>query len=73
MDRIPNFGMGRAAFYMNRTVHSMLRIQAMNATSSVLTPVKGLNQFGNAVTWTEFDGVPLRKTDGILNTEATVS
>ncbi|API59635.1 hypothetical protein BSL82_10155 [Tardibacter chloracetimidivorans] len=73
LDRIPNLNMGRAAFYMNRTVHSMLRIQAMTKASSVLAPVKGLNQFGNSTTWTEFDGVPLRKTDGILNTEALVS
>lgn len=73
IDRIPAMGMGNAAFYMNRTVHSMLRIQAMNKTSNVLSIEQGLNQFGKPHSWTAFDGIPLRKTDGILNTEAAVS
>lgn len=72
-DRIPAMGMGTPVFYMNRTVHSMLRIQAMNKTSSVLAIESGLNQFGKPHSWTSFDGIPLRKTDGILNTEAAVS
>lgn len=72
LDRIPNLNMGRAAFYMNRTVHSMLRIQAMTKTAGVLAIEKGLNQFGNSTSWTSFDGVPLRKSDGILLTESRV-
>lgn len=72
LDRIPMISMGRPAFYMNRTVHSMLRIQAMNKAANVLAPVAGLNQFGKSSRWTEFDGVPLRKSDAILNTEARV-
>ena len=71
-DRIPALGMCRPAFYMNRTVHSALRIQAMNKTSSVLAIESGLNQFGNSYSWTSFDGIPLRKSDAILNTEALV-
>jgi len=73
IDRIPALGMGSAAFYMNRTVHSMLRIQAMSKTSNVLSIESGLNQFGKPHSWTAFDGIPLRKSDGILLTEATVS
>lgn len=73
LDRIPAMGNCRPAFYMNRTVHSLLRIAAMNKTSNVLTIEKGLNQFGNSSSWTSFDGVPLRKTDALLNTEAAVS
>lgn len=72
LDRIPNFGMGRAAFYMNRTVYSMLRIQALAKSQQVLAVDKGLNQFGTAASWTSFQGVPLRKVDQILNTEARV-
>lgn len=73
IDRIPSMGMCRPVFYMNRTVHSALRIAAMEKTSNVLTIESGLNQFGKSHSWTSFDGVPLRKADGLLNTEATVS
>lgn len=72
LDRIPNLGMGKAAFYMNRTVYSMLRIQAMNKTGNVLAIENGLSQFGTPRSWTSFMGVPLRKVDQILNTEARI-
>lgn len=72
MDRIPNFGMGRAAFYMNRTVASMLRIAALNKSNTALSIEKGLSQFGTPMNWTAFMGVPLRRVDQILNTEARV-
>lgn len=72
LDRIPNFGMGRAAFYMNRTVFSMLRIQALNKSQNAIDVQQGLNQFGTPQSWTQFEGVPLRRVDQILNTEARV-
>lgn len=72
LDRIPNWGMGKAAFYMNRTVYSMLRVQAMNKSQNTLAIEKGLNQFGTAMSWLSFQGVPLRRVDQILNTEARV-
>jgi hypothetical protein len=72
LDRIPNLGMGRAAFYMNRTVYSMLRIQALNKSANALAVQPGLNQFGQASNWTSFEGVPLRRVDQLLNTEARV-
>ena len=72
LDRIPNFGMGRAAFYMNRTVYSMLRIQALNKSQNAIDVQSGLNQFGTPTSWTQFEGVPLRRVDQILNTEARV-
>lgn len=72
LDRIPNLGMGRAAFYMNRTVYSMLRIQALNKSQNAIDVKQGLNQFGTPQSWTQFEGVPLRRVDQILNTEARV-
>ena len=72
LDRIPNFGMGRAAFYMNRTVYSMLRIQALNKSQNAIDVTQGLNQFGTPQSWTQFEGVPLRRVDQILNTENRV-
>ena len=72
LDRIPNMSMGRAAMYMNRTVFSMLRIQALNKSQNTLAVEKGLNQFGVTGSWLSFEGVPLRRVDQILNTEARV-
>jgi hypothetical protein len=73
LDRIPNMGMGRAAFYMNRTLFSMLRIQALNKSNTALAIEQGLTQFGTPTRWTSFMGVPLRRVDQILNTETRVT
>ena len=71
--RIPNLSMGRAAFYMNRTVHSGLAIQAMDKSQYVLKVNEGLSQFGMPNAWLSFQGVPIRKVDSLINTEAVVS
>jgi hypothetical protein len=71
--RIPNMSMGRAAFYMNRTVHSGLSIAALDKSQSVLAINEGLSQFGTAQSYLSFLGVPLRRVDQLLNTEAVVS
>lgn len=72
IDRIPSLDNGKPAFYMNRTVFSMLRIQAMNKSINGLGIEKALNQFGQSSNWTTFQGIPLRKVDQILNTESRV-
>lgn len=71
--RVPNMSMGKACFYMNRTVHSGLAVAALDKSSSVLTIEKGLSQFGTPHSWLSFLGVPLRKVDALLNTESEVS
>ena len=71
--RIPNMSMGRAAFYMNRTVHSGLSIAALDKSQYVLKINEGLSQFGMPYSWLSFLGVPLRRVDAILNTEAAIS
>jgi len=71
--RIPNMAMGRAAFYMNRTVHSGLAIAALDKSQAVLKINDGLSQFGMPYSWLSFQGVPLRRTDVIVNTEAVVA
>ncbi len=71
--RIPNMSMGRAAFYMNRTVHSGLALAAMDKSQYVLKIEQGLTQFGQPNSWLSFLGVPLRRVDALLNTEAVVS
>ena len=70
--RIPNMAMGRAAFYMNRTVHSGLSIAALDKSQSVLAIQEGLSQFGSAQSYLSFLGVPLRRVDALINSEARV-
>ena len=71
--RIPNMAMGRAAFYMNRTVHSGMSLAALDKSQYVLKINEGLSQFGQPYSWLSFLGVPLRRVDALLNTEAVVS
>ena len=71
--RVPNLGMGRPVFYMNRTVYSGLMRLALEKSVSTLSIQTGLSQFGTPVSWGSFMGIPLRCCDAILNTEALVS
>ena len=73
MYRIPNMGAGRAAFYMNRTVHSGLAIQAMDRSQNVLAVNQGLSQFGTPFSWLSFLGVPCRRVDALINAEARLT
>lgn len=73
LDRVPNLGMGKACFYANRTVYSMLRVAALAKSNAALSIEQAMTQFGTPYQLTRFLGVPLRKVDQILNTEATVA
>jgi len=65
--KIPTMAMGRLAFYMNRTVFEMLDIQRWEAAKYQLTfsVVDGINT-------PTFRGIPIRRTDSLLNTETRV-
>lgn len=67
-ERIPAFGMGRAAWYVNRTIREKLRLGILNKISNNLT---WETVAGERVMM--FDGMPVRRTDAILNTESVVS
>lgn len=67
IDRVPSMTAGRAAFYMNRTMYSILRIQALAKSANALSIEEGLTQIE-----VKFMGIPLRKVDQIYNTEATI-
>lgn len=69
IELLPNQSMGVPVFYCNRTVRSVLRRQIANkVASSTLTmdTVSGKRVIG-------FDGIPVRRCDALLNTEATVA
>jgi len=74
LDRIPSFSMGKAVFYMNRTVYSMMRIQALSASNYALSVENALDQFGNPIRgMMSFSGIPIRRVDQILNTESNLT
>lgn len=67
-ETVPSLGMGRAAWYCNRTVKSFLRRQIMNKNNVNLTldTVAGKRVLA-------FDDIPVRRCDKITNAESTVS
>lgn len=71
--KIPNMSMGRCAFYMNRKIHAGLSSMALSKSQNVLAINDGLSQFGKPHAWLSFLGVPLRKCDQLINTEAVVT
>jgi hypothetical protein len=76
IDRIPAMGMGKCVFYANRTVMSMLKIQALNKAQNAIAIQPALTQFGEVIPGQfeyTFLGIPLRLCDQILNTESTIS
>jgi hypothetical protein len=70
--RIPNFGMCRPAFYMNRTVHTALMRIAMEKSSGVLRINEAVSQFGTPRSYLSFMGIPIRRCDALLTTEDVV-
>lgn len=68
--RIPAFGMGKACFYMNRTVFSGLMSLALEKSIAVLNVQEGLSQFGTPQQWMSFMGIPIRRCDALVNDEA---
>lgn len=67
-NRIPSFGMGKPVFYTNRTVHTWLEIMASEKVNVNLT----MSDYGGEKIVT-FRGIPIRRCDAILNTEADVA
>jgi hypothetical protein len=70
--RIPNLAMGRPVFYMNRTAHSGLAVQAMDRSQAALKINEATTQFGTAQSYLSFLGIPIRRCDQILSTENPV-
>jgi hypothetical protein len=67
-ERIPNFGAGRAAFYMPRRIRE--RPAPRHPREDRQQPLVG-NVAGKRVMM--FDDIPVRRTDALLLTEARVT
>lgn len=68
VDKLPASEGGRPVFYVNRTISTMLRIQTMKQSNVYLTVG---NEEGRRKV--SFDGIPIRKLDGMQADEALVS
>lgn len=68
LHRVPNLGMGRPVFYMNREVLEALDVQSMEKSTLALKTQELEGKF-----WQTFRSVPIRQTDALLNTEARVA
>ena len=71
IDLVPNMSMGRPAFYMDRTVRTMLRRQLVGA-AGVLGSTLTIEQVGG-VPVVSFQGVPIRRCDALSADEATIT
>jgi len=65
--KVPSATYGKRAFYLNSVGYTMLKIQALAKSNAALTIEKAANQFEMS-----FFGVPIRRVDALLTTEARV-
>jgi len=68
VERIPALGMGRPVFYVNRRTRTFMRKQVKAAAQHTITME---DVAGKKVV--SFDGIPVRRVDGLLNTEAAIA
>ena len=68
LELVPSMGMGRPAFYLPRKLRSFLRRQIANKVATSTLTMEEIA--GKRVV--AFDGVPCRRTDALLLTEARV-
>lgn len=71
--RMPKGANGKKAFYVNRTVASMLHVIGLDYSNSALSVEKSLDQFGKDIWTLSFMGVPIRIVDALTNAESTIS
>ena len=69
LHRLPSLNMGKCAFYMNRTVFQYLDIQRREDVAAGGMTYKEVD--GKTVY--DFRGIPIRKVDALVETEAAVS
>jgi hypothetical protein len=66
--KVPSLGKARFAFYVNRTIQTMLDIQAQNKSNVYLTV--GEEEGKPKIS---FRGIPIRRVDQLLNSETAVA
>lgn len=71
-NRIPSYNVGKCAWYVNRSIFGGLQRLAMEKFNAALSFEPGVTQFGTPGNYTSFMGIPIRRADALLNTEARV-
>lgn len=69
VERVESTEIGRPVLYMNRTISTYLRQQAVDSTKNSTLTFENIG--GKRVM--HFSGIPVRRTDALLNTEAIVT
>lgn len=69
VELLPSLSLGRPVFYVNRRIRSFLRRQITNKTGNSTLSME--NIAGKRVV--TFDGIPVRRVDGLLATESVVA
>lgn len=69
IELLPSTMLGSPVFYCNRKIRSYLRRQQANKVATSTLTLEGVS--GRHVL--SFDGIPVRRCDQLLNTEATIS
>jgi len=73
LERVPDVNKGNPVFYCNRTIREYLRLQAMAKTTALLS-MENLSMKNSGVRRVvSFDGIPIKRCDQILNTEAIIA
>lgn len=72
IDRMPSLSGITPTFYANRTIISLLRVAALDKSQNAVVVERGLNQFGQNIFTTRFNGIPVRIVDALTESEAQV-
>lgn len=73
IDRLPTLNAVKPVFYVNRTIASLLRVAALEKSTSAVTIEEGVNQFGQRITNMSFLGIPVRLCDQLTSDESQVT
>lgn len=73
IDRLPKLDGIKPVFYANRTVLSLLRVAALEKSTSAVSVEPGLNQFGQTIYTTKFLGIPVRLCDALTSAESQIT
>jgi hypothetical protein len=72
IDRLPSTSNVSISFYANRTIVSLLRVAALDKSNSAVVVEEALNQFGQTIFTTRFNGILISIVDALTETEARV-
>lgn len=73
IDLIPNINAGRPVFYANRAVRGFIRRQIMNKTVNSTLSIEQLTRPNGALVRVPmFDGIPIRRVDGLTSGETGI-